>query len=610
MSFLDLYFKNSQMSKKIIIIYLSLFFINISCKEDVVTENTYDLYQEVKGFDSIIDYNKIKAKEIANQQLKEAEKSPSNNQYELLKAYYFKSRLEFTEGNIEQAGLYAKEALDIALKMNDEQMVNRIYILLGNYNVHKNDYTTATSYYLKAQDYFEIKNDLYNLGKLYNAMGIFYFETGDLKSSLHYFNQANSIYIKTNNKRGEGLYYANVGNIYMIKEEYSKALKYQKQSLKIFEELKDTVNSVSCMINIGNINANLKNYREAINFLNEANKKALKNNNERLKERILLNYALIYNKENDLDKAFQYAQEHIEKTKSINYPRGTLEGYYTLATILNKKNEHEKYAKYLRKYYELKDSIYGSEVKQHIEELKWNNEFEKSKIESSLIESKYNVERERNNYLLFLFVLIVFASALTIVIVGLLYRNKRKTLQLIEIDNERLVEKIELEKIKIDKEKAENDLLKIKSQQQQQELESKNKEITAISLQLAAKNKIMTQISKVVNKPKKSINEIEEELKSILFQNQNQQKDWERFKEVFENIHPGFYENLKAKYPQLTTNDCRICAYIKIQMSINEVANIMNISLQSLHTSRYRIRKKLKLDSNINLDEFILNFQL
>ncbi|MUV04549.1 tetratricopeptide repeat protein [Flavobacterium rakeshii] len=591
-------------------LFLSIFLFTVffSCKKDISLQKKSDLNNQIKSFDSIAANDRAKAKFISDGAFDEIKRDTSAILQ--LKAYYYKTRLEIIEGNVEQTGTYAQQALDIAKKLKEERLVNQLYIILGNYYVQKNEYSKAAAVYLKAQNYFEQNNDSENLSALYNAMGIFYFETGDLQNSRNYFDKTYFIYNQKGNVRGKGLYYANVGNIYMITEDYLKALEYQERALKNFEKIKDSVSMASCMINISNIESNLKNYDKALAVLNDAWNMAEKGNNSRLKERILLNYSIIYSSKGNLDKAYDYTERHIAYAKELDYPKGVMNGYDQMAGVLNKKGDFKNTATYLKRYYELKDSIYGSEVKQRIEELKWSNEFEKSKMESELLKSKYDIEKERSTSLLFLSLLVIFTSILVIGLGWLLYRNKKKSLKLIEIDNERLHEKIELERVKTEKEKAENDLLKVKADRQLLELESKNREITSISLQLVAKNKIMSQISKVIDKKKKSTEEIEAELKSILFQNQNQEKDWEQFKEVFENIHPGFYENLKERYPQLTATDCRICAYIRIRMSLNEVAGLMNISLQSLHTSRYRIRKKLELDSDVNLDDFILNFEL
>ena len=87
--------------------------------------------------------------------------------------------------------------------------------------------------------------------------------------------------------------------------------------------------------------------------------------------------------------------------------------------------------------------------------------------------------------------------------------------------------------------------------------------------------------------------------------NKIQEKDWIKFKEIFEKMHPSFYLNIEKNYPQLSKTEVRICSYIKIDLPKSEICTIMNINHNSLITSRYRIRKKLNLKSNDDLDEII-----
>lgn len=578
----------------------------ISCS-DVDVKPKKNIGLEINAFESIATTNVNEARRITDETIRKAENT--NNDSLFLKGYYYRTLLDVNAGYTDRALKDSERALEYSEKLNDKYFKHKIFIVLGKYYVQQNEYTTSLNYYLKSKDYFEGTKDLYNLAKIYNGLGILYFEMGDFDNCIANFNKAFAIYNKTRDRRGIGVFYANMGNVYMIKEDYAKAKDYQYKSLSTFKGLKDTVSIVSCMINISNIDSNLKNYNSSFKMLNEALVLSEEINNNRLKERILLNFGLIYSDKNDFKNARNYLKQQLELSKTINYARGELDALSKLADISKQEKDYSQYAEYTRNYYKLKDSVYGSEVKQKIEELKWANEFEKSELEKSLLKSKYDVEKERSNYLIFSVILTVFISILIIGIVWLFYRNNKKSLRISTFENEMLQEKIEREHINFEKEKAENELLKLKSSQQELELDSKNREVTSISLQLIAKNKLMSEISGVLESSKKSKSNIEADLKSILFQNQNQEKDWEQFRDVFEKIHPGFFEKIKSEYPQLSTTDIRICAYVKIRMSLNEVSSLLNISLQSLHTSRYRIRKKLNLSPEQNLDDFIFKIQ-
>lgn len=62
------------------------------------------------------------------------------------------------------------------------------------------------------------------------------------------------------------------------------------------------------------------------------------------------------------------------------------------------------------------------------------------------------------------------------------------------------------------------------------------------------------------------------------------------------------------KHPNLTQNELKLCAYLRINLSSKEIAQMLNISPESLITKRYRLRKKLDLDTEDNLVKFLSNF--
>lgn len=594
------------LTKLLIVSVVLLSLLNLqACKQNKTAGNV--IVSDDVEFENMVSTDVARAQKIATETLDTANSTQNDTLF--LKGYFFKTLLDVNTGAKDKVIKDSELTLQYADKLGEGLYKHKTFYVLGKYYVLQNEYATALDYYLKAKDYFEKQNDLINLPTVYNGLGILYFEMGDFENSISFLNKSFEIYKKSGDTRGMAVFYGNMGNIYMFREDFVKAKAYQQESLSTFTSLKDTVNIVSTMINLSNIESNLKNYDSSLNMLNEALMLSEKISNRRLRERILHNYGLVYLETKQFDKAKAYFIQQIALTKEIGSPSGRLDGFLRLSDIAKAENRFKDYADYTRSYYTLKDSVFGSEIKQRIEELKWTNEFEKSELEKNLLKSKYDVEKGKSNYLTITIIFIVVISLLIIGVVWLSYSGNKKNLKISEFENEKLQENILREQINTEKEKAENEVLKLKSQQQELELDLKNREMTSISVKLIAKNKLMTEITELLEKSKKSkpAIDIEKELKSILSQNQNQEKDWEQFREVFEKIHPNFFEKIKKLYPQLSTTDVRICSYIKIGMSLHEVSNLLNITMQSLHTSRYRIRKKLSLPAEQNLDDFINN---
>ena len=96
-------------------------------------------------------------------------------------------------------------------------------------------------------------------------------------------------------------------------------------------------------------------------------------------------------------------------------------------------------------------------------------------------------------------------------------------------------------------------------------------------------------------------------LKKIVNKYTIQDNNWKVFDHYFESVNKNFYTRLKQKYPEISSNDLKICALIKLNLSIKKMATILNISPDSVKTARHRLRKKLQLSTEENLTDFILS---
>ncbi|GJM62439.1 tetratricopeptide repeat protein [Persicobacter diffluens] len=131
-------------------------------------------------------------------------------------------------------------------------------------------------------------------------------------------------------------------------------------------------------------------------------------------------------------------------------------------------------------------------------------------------------------------------------------------------------------------------------------LELKSKELTAYTLKMIEKEDAIQNLLETVKKtsPKEFTT-----LKMKYAQGND--TSWEEFNRRFTEVNTKFYETLCKKHPNLSNTELKHCALIKLNFNSHEMSKILNISLQSVHTSRYRIRKKMELDSNSNLTSYI-----
>ncbi len=169
---------------------------------------------------------------------------------------------------------------------------------------------------------------------------------------------------------------------------------------------------------------------------------------------------------------------------------------------------------------------------------------------------------------------------------------------------EKLVEKNKRE-LEFAQMQSEKEIIKIKNQQLQQENKSKTKELAASTMSIIKKNELLGKIKKEL------VNSVGDEssikpVVQIIDKNLNQSDDWEMFQEAFNNADSTFLKTVKSLHPKLSPNDLKLCAYLRLNLSSKEIAQLLNISPRSVEIKRYRLRKKLDLNHEDNLVNYIL----
>ena len=160
---------------------------------------------------------------------------------------------------------------------------------------------------------------------------------------------------------------------------------------------------------------------------------------------------------------------------------------------------------------------------------------------------------------------------------------------------------------------TDEEITRLKNEKLRAEVEHKNKELATSAMLLINKNEFISDIKNSLNavSKKSSITERTKELTKIIKnieKNKRKDNDWDQFEFHFDRVHGDFSKRLKTKYPNLSPQERRMGAYLRMNLSSKEIANLLNISVRGVEICRYRLRKKLGMDREVNLSEFILNF--
>lgn len=213
-------------------------------------------------------------------------------------------------------------------------------------------------------------------------------------------------------------------------------------------------------------------------------------------------------------------------------------------------------------------------------------------------EISFDFTIERPWYLSSRFILLyIVLSIVFIIIIHNIYKQyyKKQKQELLD-KTQREFERSQLEN--------EKEIMKLRNDKLRGDIEGKNRELAASTMSIIKKNEFLNSIKKELSGLEN--NEMIKPVIKIIDKNLKNTSDWKLFQEAFNNADKDFLTKVKDKHPELTPNDLRLCAYLRLNLSSKEIAPLLNISHKSVEIKRYRLRKKMGLAKKDNLIHHIL----
>jgi len=196
----------------------------------------------------------------------------------------------------------------------------------------------------------------------------------------------------------------------------------------------------------------------------------------------------------------------------------------------------------------------------------------------------------------------------------LLYRFFNRSIEksrIKEKEQQRSKYKQREQQFKEDALETEKEMIRLRNEKLNLEMIHKEKELANSTLMIIQKNEMLNKLMHDLNRVKSALtdeqhkNQLNSTIKKISREIDNE-KQWQVFNTHVEQVHEQLFIKLKEKYPDLTPRELSLCAYLRMNISSKEIATLMNISTRGVEISRYRIRKKLGLDRNANLTDFMM----
>lgn len=215
---------------------------------------------------------------------------------------------------------------------------------------------------------------------------------------------------------------------------------------------------------------------------------------------------------------------------------------------------------------------------------------------------------------------IAYILIFSLVIYLLLKFQKRKLYK--KEQSRMLAEKLKFEeeqrqtnlKYQLKLEKKEKAIIQLMKDNLEIELQHKNVELASTAMNLLQKKAFLSKIAEELNKVYAPIKDFVDasEIRKIIRRLSSEEKldeEWKQFSIHFNNVHSNFLVTLKEVYPELNAHEMKLCAYLRMNLSSKEIAQLLSISVRGVEISRYRLRKKLKLQPHEDLFQFLFNIK-
>ena len=474
------------------------------------------------------------------------------NHHKLLRYYNNMGIAYMNKGIYNKAIFYYLEGLKIADKSSVLNTQITFTINIGALHDRQKDYNRAETYYLKAIDLIEnaAPNDSLNNKSLLLA---------------HIYN--------------------NLGNVYHDgRDDSSKGRSYYDKGLSHARRQNDDRILAILLNNIGNLLINSKKYEEGYKSINEALAINIKSNNVKAIAQTYRNLGNYFKLRENYDSAIHYYYKSIEYAEKVGSMREILDSREGLSKSYEAQNHIDKaYVEY-KKFKILSDSLLNETRLNEISRIESKYEFEKEQERITLKQK----ERERNFYYIFS---ILVALAL---IMGLMARVHWTRVKATRLKNEHLA--LKQQSLELEKENLNMELL------------HKKKEMTTKVMYLYQKNELLDRVIKQLGELQSNLKSENKPIVRKVIKNLGEvinEEAWEEFEIRFNEIHHEFYVNLEKRFPELTPNERKLCAFLKLNMTSKEISSLTGQSVRSIDVARTRLRKKLNLtNTDINLVDF------
>ncbi|MFH1120271.1 MAG: tetratricopeptide repeat protein [Bacteroidota bacterium] len=480
--------------------------------------------------------------------------------------YYFRS------SDYKKAMEFAQKSREMSEDMNfDKELASSLSQIGSIYN-ELGDYDNSSQYFFKSLRLYEALEDKEGISHSLGNIGMDFFNQQDHEKALEYFNNALSIAKKINDLSGIKRQYNNIAVVYSDLQKYDTAIDILRKAIEINVKLGDKLGKGRNIMNIGYGQMNQGKYSDALKSFQQSLDLFTELNNRMHIAECNINFGFCHYTTERIDESIVYFKEALRVGQENNYHRIIYAASEILNQIYTEKKDTLNAYKYVMLEKASGDSLFASQKQKLLSKLELQYIYEKKEFKRQLDQQVKNT--------IMLIIIIGLVSGL--IILGLIFSRHRLRSRFLVLEKEKI----------------------------ESELDIKNRELTVNLILLIKKNEMLSDISdKLVElehnakslEAKEVIIKISQEMR-----NRTDDKMLNEFTQRFQEVHAGFYEKILKTYPDLTQNELKLCAFLRLNMSTKDISELTGQQFSTIDQARYRLRKKLGIsNSETNLVTFL-----
>lgn len=600
--------------KKIIIIFVGLFFATVSFSQNSYQDSLISLLDNVSKREKIGVLNKLSQSyqnsdtilclKFANEALALAKRKNyaegEAEAYLQLAKHYFRAEDRNFKFFSDSTSKYYAMCVTLSNQIGYNKGLANSYFYYGAVAWRTNNLPETVENYLKAIEYAQKTDNKNLISVAHNNIADVYYQNEQYSQAVDYYLKSIEF---AQNEYSEGVAYLGMGMAqfkasFLVEAEKSLLLSLQKIHDKSNPKNYDDVFLLYVYQALAELYLKSEKYNEAEKFIHKAEKFNIRFASS---ETIFMEAELNLQK-NNYDSAMFYAQKYLLKAKKdMQIWRVHIEkiakAYKLLSEIEAEKKAYKSAYQYFSLHKQYSDSTLSFLQSQKIIEVAEMKEAMQKKMEIEEAYLKKTTAKLRQKLLFFVALALLFIALFLVQILFIRTKLHSKDKKL--LTNKLKIQELEL-KEKENQKKIEKDLkeiseLKLKNAQTQ--IESQERELVANATHILHINQKLEDVIKEARKIQPYLNtEGKKKLVKIIknFKIENENESWIDFKNKFDLLHSDFYNTLTQNCPELSSTEKKICALLTVDLSISEIASILGKTYNTTNVAISRIRQKFK----------------